>query len=700
MGYSRRRHENKGACVNALQNETSPYLLQHADNPVEWYPWGEEALAKAAQENKPILLSIGYSACHWCHVMAHESFEDPGTADVMNRLFVNIKVDREERPDLDKIYQMAHQLIAQRPGGWPLTMFLTPGDHLPFFGGTYFPNESRYNMPAFTDLLLQVAQFFETKQDDIRQQCAAVAKALKSIDRVQPDHGQTLDRQPLDSLREQLQESFDPEWGGFGAAPKFPQATSLESLLRHWRSTAHEEKPDVNALLIPALTLTRMLEGGVYDQIGGGFYRYSVDREWQIPHFEKMLYDNGPLLALLAQLWLASADEAFRRAANETADWVLRDMRSPEGGFYATLDADSEGEEGRFYVWTADEVRKHLTDEEYSILAPYYGLDEAANFEGRWHLVIRRPLDSVAEAADMRASSVRNVLDSGRQALLEQRSRRVWPGRDEKILTGWNALLVRGLAIASRTLQREDLVDAADSAVEFIRDKLVDDDRLLATYKDGRAQFNGYLDDYAFLLDALLELLQVRWNSSQLEFATWIAERLIDNFEDKEQGGFFFTPREHEDLVYRPKALGDDATPSGNGIAVLALGRIGHLLGETRYLDAAERTLRAAWKPMQDHPRAHASLITALEEYLYPPEIIVIRGSADDMVAWAGAVGAIYAPRRLVFSIPADAEDLPGALALRKSSGSTIAYVCRGMSCSPPVTSLGDLAAEISEARD
>ena len=686
--------------MNALQSETSPYLLQHADNPVEWYPWGKKALTKAVEENKPILLSVGYSACHWCHVMAHESFEDSGTADIMNRLFVNIKVDREERPDLDKIYQMAHQLITQRPGGWPLTMFLTPGDHLPFFGGTYFPNESRHGMPAFTDLLFQVAQSFETKQDDIRRQGTALLKALKGIDQVQADHDKVLDRRPLDSLREQLQKSFDSRWGGFGGAPKFPQATSLESLLRCWRNRAHEEKPDVNALLIPATTLTRMLEGGVYDHIGGGFYRYSVDRKWQIPHFEKMLYDNGPLLALLAQLWLARGDDVFRRAANETANWVLRDMRSPEGGFYATLDADSEGEEGRFYVWTPDEVRKHLTDEEYSILAPHYGLDDAANFEDHWHLVTRQPLDLAAKVAGIRTSRARSVLDAGREALLAQRNKRVWPTRDEKILTGWNALLIRGLAIASRALQREDLIDAANGAVEFIRNKMVDGDRLLATYKDGRAQFNGYLDDYAFLLDALLELLQVRRDSSQLEFATWIAERLIDNFEDKEQGGFYFTPNQHEDLVYRPRTLGDDATPSGNGVAAMALGRLGHLLGDTRYLDTAERTLRAASNPMDTFPLGHASLITALEEYLYPPEIVVIRGSDNELVAWAGAVSAIYAPRRMVFSIPNDAENLPGALALRKPSSSTIAYVCRGKTCSPPLTSLSDLATEISAKLD
>ncbi len=681
--------------MNRLQFETSPYLLQHADNPVDWYPWGDEALNKARNEGKPILLSVGYSACHWCHVMAHESFEDPATADVMNRLFVNIKVDREERPDIDKIYQAAHQLITRRGGGWPLTVFLTPDKQLPFLAGTYFPKDERHGLPAFTRLLTQVAEYFEANRAELEEQGAAVVNALESIEPAAADEALKLDRTPMEGLRAELGRTFDRNWGGFGDAPKFPNTTGLEFLLRQWHSTA---EPDARALHICSLTLARMINGGIYDQLGGGFFRYSVDREWRIPHFEKMLYDNGPLLALLTQLYKASGDDLYRRAATETADWVLRDMRSPEGAFWSTLDADSEGEEGKFYVWDSGEVDALLTSDENQVLASRFGLDQAANFEGRWHLQVRDAGTNTTATTDEANPQTNALTDSARAKLLEARNDRIWPGRDEKILTAWNALMIRGLAMAGLVLGREDLLDAATVALDFIRETLHKDGQLLASYKDGRARFEAYLDDYAFLLDAILELLQARWNSEHLAFAVELADRLLDEFQDRDRGGFYFTSNHHEKLAHRSRSFGDDSTPSGNAITALALGRLGHLLGEPRYLLAAENTLRAGYLAMQDYPHAHAALVTALDEYLEPPEIVIIRGDETEVREWLRNLSNIYAPRRLVFAIPASAMNLPGALAARKPGETTIAYICRGIACSAPVHSLKALTNELSEA--
>jgi uncharacterized protein YyaL (SSP411 family) len=683
--------------MNRLKDETSPYLLQHADNPVDWYPWGEEALEKARSEGKPVLLSVGYSACHWCHVMAHESFEDEATAAVMNRLFINIKVDREERPDIDKIYQTAHQLITRRNGGWPLTVFMTPDEQLPFMAGTYFPKNAMHGMPAFTDLLMQIAQYFEANRAELDKQGAAVVSALASLEPAAASKDVLMDRGPMEGLRGQLGSTFDRDWGGFGEAPKFPHPTSIEYLLQHWRSTAHSKEPDVEALFMSALTMTRMIDGGIYDQLGGGFFRYTVDREWSIPHFEKMLYDNGPLLALLAQLWQASGDDSFRIAAAETADWVLRDMRGPEGAFWSTLDADSEGEEGKFYVWTPELAQGLLDEQEYAAFACRYGLSQPANFEGHWHLQVRDSLENSETAVGKGSSDTDKLINNAREKLLTARNARIWPGRDEKILTAWNALMIRGLAMAGRALGREDLIEAADNALCFIKLQLYKDGQLYASYKDGRARFDAYLDDHAFLLDAILELLQARWNSAHLEFAIELADRLLADFSATDKGGFYFTSAQHEKLVHRTRSFSDDSLPSGNAIAALALGRLGHLLGETRYLQAAENTLQAGFAAMQEFPHGHAALITALNEHLEPPEVVIIRGAASEAEEWSRNISAIYAPRRLVFAIPADAE-VPESLATKQAKDNTIAYVCRGTACTAPIDSLQQLASELSEA--
>jgi len=661
---------------NRLGNETSPYLLQHADNPVDWHPWGEEAFALARELGKPVLLSVGYSACHWCHVMAHESFEDTATAELMNELFVNIKVDREERPDVDKIYQTAHQLLMQRGGGWPLTMFLNAEDQRPFFGGTYFPNDERYGMPPFSELLKKVASYFNEHMDKVRKQGQQLSEVLGRLDPPAASAEDALIAAPMEKVRQQLADSFDKEFGGHGNAPKFPHPGTLEWLLRTWRRSANDAEPDLDALFMATLTLTRMADGGIYDHIGGGFCRYSVDRYWQIPHFEKMLYDNGPLLAVYAQAFLATGEILFEKVAHQTADWMLADMHSPEGGFYSSRDADSEGDEGKFYVWMPDEVAALLEPNDYELFARKYGLDKEANFEGKWHLTVREDVDDPD-----------GVIDKARLKLLEVRSDRIAPGRDEKQLTSWNALAIRGLTIAGRVLDRVDLIDAAESAIAAIRQNVFQDGRLLASYKDGEARFPAYLDDHAFLLDALLEQLQSRWNNTNLEFAMQLANLLLEHFEDEQGGGFYFTADDHETLMHRPKPLADDAMPSGNGIAAFALQRLGHLVGDARYIEAAEKTLRCAWRAMDEYPHGHVTLLTALEEYLAPPEIIVIRGATDEINRWRDSAAKLYAPSRLIFAIGANEQNLPGLLAERKAiPDETVAYRCVGTHCELPVT--------------
>lgn len=678
---------------NALINETSPYLLQHAHNPVEWYPWCDEALERARREDKPILLSIGYSACHWCHVMAHESFEDEETAAIMNEHFINIKIDREERPDLDKIYQIAQQLLTQRNGGWPLTMFLTPEDHIPFFGGTYFPPDSRFGLPGFKELLQRVYQFYHDERESIDKQNRSMQEALENISRTPPaDDSATLDSEPLTIAVHQLEMNFDRKHGGFSDAPKFPHPTSIDRLLRHYMQTRNEK-----ALSMATFTLERMALSGVYDQLGGGFYRYSVDAQWMIPHFEKMLYDNGPLLELVCRAWQITDNPLFRKTAMETADWVIRDMQSSEGGYYSTLDADSEGEEGRFYTWTREEVQSLLTEQEYRLFADHFGLSEGPNFEGKWHLRITMDLDEVAKEYSLDIQEAEQTLQSAREKLLATRNQRVWPGRDEKILTSWNALMIKGMAVAAQTFNKDSCTDSAASALTFIHDTLWQNNYLRATYKDGRARLNAYLDDYAITIDAILALLQVRWDRQWLDFAVQLAEALLDRFEDRENGGFFFTSHDHEKLIQRNKPLMDDALPAGNGVAASVLGRLGHILGEKRYLNASERTLRAAWNSIQRYPAAHNALLQALEEYLQPPMTVIIRGEGAALQKWCRTARETGNPFKTVLGIPAKTPDLPGLLAERSPKGDTVAYICQGHQCLAPVTQLDQLAETLND---
>jgi uncharacterized protein len=674
--------------INHLVDETSPYLLHHAHDPVEWYPWGRAALERAQRENKPIHLSVGYNACHWCHIKQQESFQDEATARILNDNFINIKVDREERPDIDRIYQIAQQMLTQRSGGWPLTMFLTHDGQQPFFGGTYFPKEARYGLPAFKDILQRVAAYYRDHAGELGRQNEALMAAFAELTPKPAGPESELTETPLATCRAQLARSFDSRNGGFGGAPKFPHAEMIEWLLRRWYASGPAPEPDLQALYMATLTLRRMAEGGINDQLGGGFCRYSVDEYWMIPHFEKMLYDNAALLAAYAHASLAGADALYGRVAQETADWVLREMQSPEGGYYSSLDADSEGHEGKFYVWDREEVRAALSGEEFAAFAPRFGLDRAANFEGRWHLHVAAAIEDIARQLQRTPQEVTALIEAARARLLSLRATRVRPARDDKILTSWNALMIRGMAAAARALEREDLAVSATRALDLIRTTLWREGRLLATCMEGRAHLNAYLDDYVYLAEAILELQQVRFVAGELRFARELLEVVLRHFIDDAAGGFYFTSDDHEVLIHRSKSFGDDATPSGNGIAARVLLRMGHLLAEPRYLAAAERTLRAAWPVITQYPPGHVTLLGALEELLAAPETVVLRGEARTIEDWRRALARFYAPHRMVLAIPSEALDLPPALADKTARAFPVAYICRGSTCSAPLDSL------------
>lgn len=690
--------------ANRLGLETSPYLKQHEDNPVDWFPWGEEALAEARERGCPILLSVGYSACHWCHVMAHESFEDPEIAAVMNALFVNIKVDREERPDLDKVYQVAHHVLTQQSGGWPLTMFLDPHTLVPFFGGTYFAKEQRGNLPGFAELLERINTAYADNREELDKQGAKLLEVFRQLN-PEPGGAGTRDLAFLDDLREAVLGQFDSNHGGFGDAPKFPMPGTVRRLLEDWARLRDSGDREAARTCLDAVmtTLTQMARGGIFDHLGGGFCRYSVDARWMIPHFEKMLYDNGQLLSLYAEALAIGPDELFDEALTRTADWLLAEMRAPEGGFYAALDADSEGSEGEYYVWRKDAVRKALTDEEYLIVETLYGLDKAANFEGRWHLYRTDAWRSVVERLSLARPAADATLASARAKLLALRQTRAAPGLDDKLLTAWNAMAIKGLAQASaRTAGRRgaDYLSAAVDGLRFLEGRLWDGKVLFASYK-GSARHRGYLDDYAQVLDAALTVLAHRWDSAQLAFAVTIADALLDQFYDQDNGGFFFTAHDAEALIYRPRPTMDDALPPGNAVAAAALLKLGHLLGEPRYLDAALATLHWARGAMEQYPAGHCALGSALA--LASDEgpgfvQVLVQGPAAELDAWQSALGAGYHPERHIYLIPDDAaEPLPSYLPrLRPVNGGVQAYVCRGLSCDAPV---GDIEAALGLLR-
>ena len=665
---------------NRLAAETSPYLQQHKDNPVDWYPWGPEALERARREDKPILLSIGYSTCHWCHVMARESFEDSDTAAVMNRHFVCIKVDREERPDLDQIYQTALQMLTRRGGGWPLTMLLTP-DGTPFYGGTYFPPHARFGLPAFIQMLAGVADAYRHRRADIEQQNREVLAAMAASVSATPAAG-TLDGAPIQAGIADIKQGFDPVHGGFSKAPKFPRPAELDFLM--WSG-------DAEARRMALFTLEKMAERGLMDQLGGGFFRYSVDAQWRIPHFEKMLYDNGPLLGLYADAWAVTGEPLFARAAEGLVAWLQREMTSPDGAFYAALDADSEHEEGKFYVWTPDQVGSLLTPEENGVARLVWGLDRAPNFEGHaWHLGIERNVAEAAQRLSLSAETVAALLESARAKLITAREQRLRPGRDDKVLTSWNALMIKGLARAARRFGRSDWLAMAQRAADALHGRVWREERLLASYKDGQARHNAYLDDYAFLLEALLELLQAQWRGQDWRWAMALSEALLTHFADEEGGGFFFTSHDHEKLIQRTKPAYDNALPSGNGVAANALNRMGVLAVEARFTQAAEGAVRAFLADIQDHPAPYPTLLGVLGDLLVPSSLVVLRGPEPELRPWKRAAERVAAGRTLLFALGDDAEDIPAGLA-KPRRNHVNAHVCSGVTCMPEIFQLSDL---------
>ncbi|HSN22257.1 MAG TPA: thioredoxin domain-containing protein [Usitatibacter sp.] len=681
---------------NRLAKETSPYLRQHAQNPVDWYPWGEEALAEAKRTGKPILLSVGYSACHWCHVMAHESFEDESIAKVMNDLFVNVKVDREERPDIDQIYQTAQAMLTQRSGGWPLTMFLTP-EQVPFFGGTYFPSQPRYGMPAFPDLIRRVREFYDAHPDEIRAQNDQLAAALA---RTQPRAGgeAQITRAPLDLAFDQLAESFDAQYGGFHGAPKFPHAETLEFLLRFHAAQPAGERGK-RALEVATLTLRRMAEGGIYDQVGGGFARYSVDAQWAIPHFEKMLYDNAWLLRIYAGAWAVTRDPLFARVCEETAAWVMREMQSPEGGYWSSLDADSEGEEGKFYVWTVDEIRSILSGEEFEVASFVYGLDRAPNFEGKaWHLTVANPAFALERGASLNEGQAQVLLDSARRKLRAAREKRVRPGLDDKVLTSWNALMIAGMAHAARVFGQPEWLASARRALDHIRRAMWRDGRLLATARDGHAHLDAYLDDHAYLLAALIEIMQAQFRAEDLAWATELGDALMDRFHDPREGGFFFTAHDHEPLILRPKPGPDNATPSGNAVAAWALGRLAFLSGDMRFAQAARGTIGLFWPQIERIPSAFGTMLAALEEQLTPARTLIVTGTRGQFGPWRELLDPAYLPAATVLFIPSETTGLPPPLA-KPPTEAVNAWLCEGVTCLSPINSLERLREALGLAK-
>ncbi|NJA89279.1 thioredoxin domain-containing protein [Rhodocyclus tenuis] len=686
-----------------LSRETSPYLCQHADNPVDWYPWNAEALALARTTARPILLSIGYSACHWCHVMAHESFADTATAALMNAHFVNIKVDREERPDLDHIYQTAHQLMTGRPGGWPLTLFLTPAG-VPIYAGTYFPPRPRHGLPAFADVLTSIANAWQQRREEIeargRQFCRVLAHTLPDT----PTETRDFIDDPLSLAVTDLAHAFDPRWGGFGAAPKFPHASDLDLLLLAGTPAA---------LSMATTTLTRMADGGLFDQLGGGFYRYSVDERWQIPHFEKMLYDNALLLRVYSDAWAVTGDARYREIVVATAEWVMREMQSPSGGYFASLDADAAGEEGAFYVWPAGEIEALLSAEEAAVALPHWGLSGPPNFfegaaAGGWHLRVATPLHAIADDLGISPQAARQRLDSARDTLRAARARRPAPARDEKILAGWNALMVEAMLHAARVFGRPEWAQSARRAYAFVRQFLWRDRRLYAACDaqgQASAAIDACLDDYAYWLAATLELLQECYSNEDLLFASAVADALVDAFEDRPQSdpsvapahaGFFFTRHDHEALILRPKPAHDNATPAGNGVAAHALLRLGQLCGETRWQAAAEGVLALFHEPALHSPAGFASWLMALHEWQRPPSRVVIRGPAAYFAPWRAALNGRYLSSWPCLFIPNGTPNLPPALALPESDHVN-AWVCAGVKCLPAISGVAALLEALSK---
>jgi uncharacterized protein len=682
---------------NRLARETSPYLLQHANNPVDWHPWGPEAIERARREQKPIFLSIGYSACHWCHVMEHESFEDEKIAAALNERFVNIKVDREERPDLDQIYMAAVQLMTQH-GGWPMSVWLTP-DLKPFYGGTYFPPDDRHGMPGFLKVILAVAEAWDQRRE------AAIAQAEEITQHLGVLHagsGDAIEASLLNNAIPRLAQAFDARHGGFGARPKFPHPMDLSLLLRHWTRA-----PQEHVLHMATLTLDKMAQGGIYDHLGGGFARYSVDERWLVPHFEKMLYDNALLTGCYLEGYLVTGREDYARVARETCDYILRYMTDVTGGFHSTEDADSEGEEGKFYVWTPEEIVGVLGKDRGERFCYLYDVTLHGNFEGHSILNLPKPIAQAAALRGWDPSALQRELAEDRAKLLETRDQRIRPGKDDKILTNWNALMIEALAQAANVLGEARYLAAAQRAARFLLDRLRrPDGRLLHSYRNGEAKFHGYLDDYAYLIQALVSLYQADFDEGWIDVASELADMVLRHFQDADEGGFFYTADDHEQLITRQKDVQDSSVPSASGMTATALLRLAALTGRSDLRSAAEGSLALAVGLMEKAPTAAGQSLIAADWLLGPTQELVVMGGNDaaELDAVLKAIRRRYRPRSVVACRPAGAQGgsatLQPLFAGRTAvDGRTTLYICEQFTCQAPhvgqqsiLTALADLA--------
>ena len=672
---------------NQLAHETSPYLLQHAHNPVDWYPWGEEALDIARADDRPIFLSIGYSACHWCHVMERESFEIEETAALMNANFVNIKVDREERPDLDAIYMEAVQAMTGS-GGWPMSVFLTPSGQ-PFYGGTYFPPQPRYGMPSFAQVLLAVSEAYKNKRGDIDDQAQRLTDAIGRTGSLSASGG-ALGVEILDEATAKLKQYFDEQYGGFGDQPKFPQPMTLEFAMSQYRRGG-----DADVLRIAEHTLQQMAAGGIYDHLGGGFHRYSVDRIWLVPHFEKMLYDNGQLLRAYLHAWQINGRPEHRQVVDETVDYVLREMTSPEGGFYSAQDADSEGEEGKFFVWTAEEIEAVLGEEEAELLGRTYGVMPGGNFEGNTILNLKRTVAEVAQEAGAAVETMAARLAAARQKLFAVREERVKPERDDKVLTEWNGLMIHALAEVGVVLGREDALEAAKKSADFVLAEMSQENGLLfRSYKDGRARFNAYLEDYAAFARGLVALYEATFELRWLAEAVRLTKIMQSQFSDEVRGGFYQTGMAHEQLVVRRKDFIDNAIPSGNSMAAELLMRLAKLTGNEEYRKEAARIFEIMAAAMAQQPTGFGRMLTALDDFLAPSQEVAVVGLLEDARTQAllEEVRRHYLPHTVLALKEPDSENpLPLLEGRGLVDGEPAAYVCENYACRLPVTGVEEL---------
>ena len=691
--------------TNQLAGESSPYLLQHAHNPVDWHAWSSEVLEQARQEQKPILLSIGYSACHWCHVMERESFENDEIAALMNRHFINIKVDREERPDLDQIYQSAIQLITGRAGGWPLTVFLTP-DGKPFYGGTYFPPQDRFNIPGFPKVLHSIAQVFREKPDAIEESTTRIMKGLHLLSHHQPAQQVPTLEEPAQAVQA-LIPHMDSVHGGLRGAPKFPNTMVLSLLLRHHRSTGNQDA------LNPVIhTLLKMAGGGIYDHLGGGFHRYSVDEKWLVPHFEKMLYDNSQLIGLYLEAYQVTGETRFKQIVTETIGYVRREMTSPEGGFYATQDADSEGVEGKYFVWTPGEVLEILGQETGRIFCHTYDVTGPGNFEGQNILHTDQTLQAIAQEFNQTPDAIARQLETAREKLLTIREKRVPPFRDEKILTSWNALMISAATQAYMVLRNPADLEMARRGADMIYRHLQQDQRLLSVYKDGAAKLNGYLDDYAFFIAALLDLYEATFEPTYMEQADTLAQVMVDQFwnttpgskTSAEHGGFYFTGVDHGALITRTMTAHDHSIPSGNGIAAMDLLRLYFHGGREEYLKKAEQVLQLFGQAIIQNPFGHASLYQAVDYYQNHPKEVVLVGRKDSPEAreMLSKIHSVYCPNKTLTFLDPDQPVPPryasSGLVNREKPGPLTVYVCQNFTCSVPLTEWAPLKALLTQS--